>query len=229
MDPIESGSPAAVVTEAEEKALHETSDERAMINEALANNARPVNKADDDRQQRADRLKSLRLSTGLTQSQFGRMVNDVGQQAVSDWEVGDDLPGIESLRGLAELFGVGPARMARHILHGGPAPGMGIDGPRDSYACNPRDSMPGRDAVIFGETYRVHGTAEEQAAEEARLRQHILRQHCQGLRVPLSGCGDLDELIWQSRLADLVAGGDSVQGAASRLESLGWQRPPGTS
>lgn len=53
----------------------------------------------------ADTLKTLRLEKNLTQDELGEKVH-VSRQAVSRWENGETMPGIDSLKELSQVFGV---------------------------------------------------------------------------------------------------------------------------
>ncbi len=53
----------------------------------------------------ADTLKTLRLGNDLTQDQLGEKVH-VSRQAVSRWENGETMPGVDTLKELSQLFGV---------------------------------------------------------------------------------------------------------------------------
>lgn len=53
----------------------------------------------------ADTLKALRLENGLTQDELGEKVH-VSRQAVSRWENGETMPGIDALKELSQVFGV---------------------------------------------------------------------------------------------------------------------------
>lgn len=53
----------------------------------------------------AEQLKALRLERGLTQDELGERVH-VSRQAVSRWENGETLPGVDTLRELSAVFGV---------------------------------------------------------------------------------------------------------------------------
>jgi len=53
----------------------------------------------------ADTLKSLRVEKGLTQDELGEKVR-VSRQAVSRWENGETMPGVDTLKELSQVFGV---------------------------------------------------------------------------------------------------------------------------
>lgn len=53
----------------------------------------------------ADTLKALRLENRLTQDELGEKVH-VSRQAVSRWENGETMPGIDTLKELSQVFGV---------------------------------------------------------------------------------------------------------------------------
>lgn len=53
----------------------------------------------------ADTLKALRLEKGFTQEEIGERVH-VSRQAVSRWENGETIPGVDTLKELSQLFGV---------------------------------------------------------------------------------------------------------------------------
>ncbi len=53
----------------------------------------------------ANTLKSLRLEKGLTQDELGEMVF-VSRQAVSRWENGETIPGVDTLKELSRVYGV---------------------------------------------------------------------------------------------------------------------------
>ncbi len=53
----------------------------------------------------ADTLKTLRLEKALTQEELGEKVY-VSRQAVSRWENGETIPGVDTLKELSRVFGV---------------------------------------------------------------------------------------------------------------------------
>ena len=53
----------------------------------------------------AETLKALRLEKGLTQDELGEKVR-VSRQAVSRWENGETMPGVDTLKELSQVFGV---------------------------------------------------------------------------------------------------------------------------
>lgn len=53
----------------------------------------------------AERVKSLRLSLGLNQVEFGKKLN-VTKQSVSNWENGNIQPSIDMLMKIATIFSV---------------------------------------------------------------------------------------------------------------------------
>lgn len=53
----------------------------------------------------ADTLKTLRLEQGLSQEELGERVH-VSRQAVSRWENGETVPGVDTLKELSQTFGV---------------------------------------------------------------------------------------------------------------------------
>lgn len=53
----------------------------------------------------ADTLKALRLEQGLSQEELGEKVH-VSRQAVSRWENGETIPGVDTLKELSQAFGV---------------------------------------------------------------------------------------------------------------------------
>ncbi len=53
----------------------------------------------------ADTLKTLRLEKALTQDELGEKVY-VSRQAVSRWENGETIPGVDTLKELSRVFGV---------------------------------------------------------------------------------------------------------------------------
>lgn len=53
----------------------------------------------------AESLKALRLEKGLTQEELGEKIF-VSRQAVSRWENGETMPGVDSLKELSRVFGV---------------------------------------------------------------------------------------------------------------------------
>ncbi|MDE7262459.1 MAG: helix-turn-helix domain-containing protein [Oscillospiraceae bacterium] len=55
--------------------------------------------------QTADTIRTLRMEKGLTQDALGEKVF-VSRQAVSRWENGETMPGVDTLKALAQVFGV---------------------------------------------------------------------------------------------------------------------------
>ena len=53
----------------------------------------------------AETIKTLRLEKNLTQDELGERVH-VSRQAVSRWENGETMPGVDTLKELSQLFGV---------------------------------------------------------------------------------------------------------------------------
>lgn len=53
----------------------------------------------------ADTLKALRLEKGFTQDELGEKVF-VSRQAVSRWENGETIPGVDTLKELSRVYGV---------------------------------------------------------------------------------------------------------------------------
>lgn len=53
----------------------------------------------------ADTIKALRLEKNLTQDELGEKVH-VSRQAVSRWENGETMPGVDTLKELSHVFGV---------------------------------------------------------------------------------------------------------------------------
>lgn len=53
----------------------------------------------------AETIKTLRLEKNLTQDELGEKVH-VSRQAVSRWENGETMPGVDTLKELSQVFGV---------------------------------------------------------------------------------------------------------------------------
>lgn len=53
----------------------------------------------------ASALKALRVEKGLTQEELGEKLH-VSRQAVSRWENGETIPGVDTLKELSKVFGV---------------------------------------------------------------------------------------------------------------------------
>ena len=64
-----------------------------------------LSKNGDIKMNLAEKLISLRKKQGLTQLELAEKL-DVSRQAVSRWEAGDAMPGIENLKLLSELYEV---------------------------------------------------------------------------------------------------------------------------
>lgn len=58
----------------------------------------------------SDRLKDLRMSHNLTQSQLAKRLF-IGQTAVSAWEKGRSAPPTDKLQAIADLYGISMAEL----------------------------------------------------------------------------------------------------------------------
>lgn len=53
----------------------------------------------------ASRIKEIRLTAGLTQEAFGKMLN-VSQDTISLWEKGKSLPSVEDVIFISNMYGI---------------------------------------------------------------------------------------------------------------------------